>query len=48
MINKMMDKVKAHHVWRFIVVIVVFVLVVIICAFYLFLHLLSIFVEYIS
>ena len=42
MIDKMMDKVKAHHVWRFIVVIVVLVLAVIIGAFYVFLYLLSI------
>ena len=39
MIDKMMDKVKAHHVWRFIFVLV---LVEIIGAFYLFLYLLSI------
>ena len=39
MIDKMMDKVKAHHVWRFIVVLV---LAEIIGALYLLMYLVSI------
>ena len=39
MIDKIMDKVKAHHVWRFIFALV---LVEIIGALYLFMYLLSI------
>lgn len=44
MIDKWLVKVKAHHAWRFIVVIVVFVLAVII---WLFLFI-SVLIEYIS
>lgn len=39
MIDKMVDKVKAHYIWRLIIVVV---LAEIIGAFYLFLYLLSI------
>lgn len=39
MIDKLLDKIEAHHIWRFILVLV---LAEIIGAFYLFLYLLSI------